>query len=176
MDDEDLTTANKVAGKTIRAESVLRILRIVSMTEAFHFFIDIGQCNGKSATSLANLYEKSRTIPLKSIGFHFKHTDFECLYQRDVGRRVPCRWNKQNWQACSGRSIENSLTKNSWKPPLLPQTVKTVKGHKRAPMNKLFSLDISILNDWYGCWHKTWKSMRDGKEFLHQLSQPFQGD
>ncbi len=63
--------------KAISAESVSKILRTVSMTEAFHFFTDIGQYNGKYAASLTDFSEKLKTIPVKSIEFHFKRGDFE---------------------------------------------------------------------------------------------------
>lgn len=75
----------KVTEKAISAESVSKILRTVSMTEAFHFFADIGQYDGKSATSLADFSEKLKTAPLKSIEFHVKRGDFERWIRETLG-------------------------------------------------------------------------------------------
>ncbi|MGB8780718.1 MAG: DUF5752 family protein [Candidatus Bathyarchaeia archaeon] len=74
-----------MAEKTISAELVSKILRTVSLTEAFHFFTDIGQYDGKSATSLADFSEKLKTAPLKSIEFHFKRGDFERWTRETLG-------------------------------------------------------------------------------------------
>jgi hypothetical protein len=78
-------TAKRVAGKIISAESVSEILRALPMKEAFHFFTDIGQNSGKSATSLDDFSEKLKTIPLKSIEFHFKRGDFERWIKETLG-------------------------------------------------------------------------------------------
>ena len=77
--------ARRVTGKTISAESVSGILRTVSMKEAFHFFTDIGQSSGKSATSLVDFSEKLKTVSLKSIEFHFKRGDFEKWIRETLG-------------------------------------------------------------------------------------------
>jgi hypothetical protein len=78
-------TARRVAGKTISTESVSEILRTVSMKEAFHFFTDIGQYSGKSATSLVDFSEKLKMVPLKSIEFHFERGDFERWIRETLG-------------------------------------------------------------------------------------------
>jgi hypothetical protein len=82
---EELTTTKKVIRKTISAELVSKILRTVSITEAFHFFTDVGQYDGKSATSLADFSEKLKTLSLKSIEFHFKRGDFERWIRETLG-------------------------------------------------------------------------------------------
>jgi hypothetical protein len=74
-----------VIRKTISAELVSKILRTISITEAFHFFTDIGQYDGKSATSLADFSEKLKTLSLKSIEFHFKRGDFERWIRETLG-------------------------------------------------------------------------------------------
>ncbi len=71
--------------KVISAESVSKILRTVSLTEAFHFFTDIGHYDGKSATSLADFSDKLKTVTLKSIEFHFKRGDFERWIRETLG-------------------------------------------------------------------------------------------
>ena len=72
-------------GQTVSAELASKILRTVSITEAFHFFTDIGQYNGKSAASLVDFSEKLKTVPLKSIEFHFKRGDFERWTRETLG-------------------------------------------------------------------------------------------
>jgi len=74
-----------VIRKTISAELVSKILRTVSITEAFHFFTDIGQYDGQSATSLADFSENLKTVSLKSIEFHFKRGDFERWIRETLG-------------------------------------------------------------------------------------------
>jgi hypothetical protein len=82
---EELTATKKVIRKTISAESVSKILRTVSITEAFHFSTDIGQYHRKSANSLADFSENLKTVPLKSIEFHFKRGDFERWIRETLG-------------------------------------------------------------------------------------------
>ena len=71
--------------KIISAESAPKILRTVPMTEAFHFFTDIGKYDGKSAASLADFSEKLKTVQLKSIEFHFRRGDFERWIRETLG-------------------------------------------------------------------------------------------
>lgn len=77
--------SGKPAAITISAELAAKILRTVSMTEAFHFFTDIEQDTGKSATSLADFPEKLKVVPLKSIEFHSKRGDFERWFRETLG-------------------------------------------------------------------------------------------
>ena len=69
----------------IDRELASRILRIVPIPEAFLFFTDIGQYNGEFAPSLADLCEKLKTTPLKSIEFHLKRGDFERWIRETLG-------------------------------------------------------------------------------------------
>jgi hypothetical protein len=77
--------SKKLAAMTISAELVSKILRSVSMAQAFHFFTDIGKDTGKSATSLADFLEKLALVPLKSIEFHFGRGDFERWFRETLG-------------------------------------------------------------------------------------------
>jgi hypothetical protein len=77
--------SKKPAAMTISTELVSKILRTVSITEAFHFFTDFGQDTGKSATSLADFSEKLKVVPLKSIEFHFGRGDFERWLREALG-------------------------------------------------------------------------------------------
>ena len=78
-------SSRKPVAITISAELVSKILRTVSMVEAFHFFTDIGQDTGKSATSLADFSEKIKVVPLKSIEFHFGRGDFGRWFRETLG-------------------------------------------------------------------------------------------
>jgi hypothetical protein len=78
-------TPRRVAGKTISTGSVSEMLRTVSIKEAFYFFTGIGQYSGKSATSLVDFSEKLKTVPLKSIEFHFERGDFERWIRETLG-------------------------------------------------------------------------------------------
>jgi hypothetical protein len=73
------------AKSRINRELASRILRTVPIPEAFLFFTDIGQYNGEFAPSLADLCEKLKKIPLKSIEFHFKRGDFERWIRDTLG-------------------------------------------------------------------------------------------
>jgi hypothetical protein len=77
--------ARKSVQKTVNAELASKILRTVPTREAFHFFIDIGQYDGKSATSLADFSEKLKTVQLKSIEFHSRRGDFERWIRETLG-------------------------------------------------------------------------------------------
>lgn len=77
--------SKKPAAIIISPELASKILRTVSMAEAFHFSTDIGQDTGKSATSLADFSEKLKAVPLKSIEFHFGRGDFERWFRETLG-------------------------------------------------------------------------------------------
>jgi len=53
------------------------VLRTVPQNEAFYFFEDIDRYTGKSAYSLAEFCDMTKTVDKKSIVFHFKRRDFE---------------------------------------------------------------------------------------------------
>jgi hypothetical protein len=75
----------KPVEKRISAELASKILRTVPRIEAFHFFTDIGKYDGKSAASLADFFEKLKTVQLKSIEFHFRRGDFERWIRETLG-------------------------------------------------------------------------------------------
>jgi hypothetical protein len=78
-----------IPGKRIEnvnvAESASRILRTLSGEEVFHFYTEIEENTGEFAVSLADFYEKLKTIPLKAIEFHFKRGDFERWIKETLG-------------------------------------------------------------------------------------------
>jgi alpha-amylase len=53
------------------------VLRTLPRNEAFYFFEDVDKYTGKSASSLAEFCDMTKTIDKKSIVFHFKRRDFE---------------------------------------------------------------------------------------------------
>ena len=68
---------NRCSGSRINSETASKILRTVSVQEAFLFFTDIGQYTGEFAQSLESFYDKIGNAPLKSLIFHQKRGDFE---------------------------------------------------------------------------------------------------
>ena len=66
-----------MAESSIKPELASRILRTVSYNNAFYFFTDIRQYDGKFAVNLADFCQKIETINVKSVDFHFKRQDFE---------------------------------------------------------------------------------------------------
>ena len=76
----------KKSGKSrVDSDLASRILRTVPVCEAFLFFTDIGQYEGEFAPSLSDFCEKLKTIPSKSIEFHFKRGDFERWTRETLG-------------------------------------------------------------------------------------------
>ena len=73
------------AKSRINQELASRILRTVPIQEAFLFFTDIGQYNGEFAPSLSDFCEKLKSVPLKSIEFHFKRGDYERWIRDTLG-------------------------------------------------------------------------------------------
>jgi hypothetical protein len=102
-------TAKKVIGQIISTESASKILRTVSITEAFHFFTDIGQYDGKSATSLADFSEKLKTVPLKSIEFHFKRGDFERWIREMLGDEYLANGISRISKSIQGEALRGSI-------------------------------------------------------------------
>jgi hypothetical protein len=63
--------------------TVSKILRSVPSHEGFHFFKAPGDSTGKVAISLADFVEKTRTVDIRSVNFHFPRQDFE-KWLRDI--------------------------------------------------------------------------------------------
>ena len=56
---------------------VSKILRTVSESEGFRFYLAIGKPTGESAMSLADLVEKLPSVDVQSVNFHYPRKDFE---------------------------------------------------------------------------------------------------
>jgi len=69
----------------IDSETASRILRSVSVQEAFLFFTDIGQYTGEFAQSLETFYDEISNVPLESLDFHFRRGDFEKWIKEMLG-------------------------------------------------------------------------------------------
>ncbi|MFC1487927.1 hypothetical protein ACFLRN_09620 [Thermoproteota archaeon] len=61
-----------------------KILRTVSLEEAFYFYYDIDQYSGFQATSLNDFVDNINTVNMKCIEFHLNRRDFE-LWIRSLG-------------------------------------------------------------------------------------------
>ena len=56
---------------------VSKILRTVSESEGFHFYLAIRKPTGESAMSLADFVEKLASVDVQSVNFHYPRKDFE---------------------------------------------------------------------------------------------------
>lgn len=70
-----------------------KVLRNLPENEAFYFFEDIDRYTGKSASSLAEFCEITKTVDNKSIIFHFDRQDFvrwakETLHDPKLAKRI----------------------------------------------------------------------------------------
>jgi alpha-amylase len=61
------------------------VLRVVSVPDAFLFFINAERYTGEFATSLTDLLRKIDRVPLESVEFHFQRGDFEKWVGRTLG-------------------------------------------------------------------------------------------
>ena len=62
-----------------------RVLRVVSVPDAFLFFVNAERYTGEFATSLTDLLRKTDRVPLESVEFHFQRSDFERWVGRTLG-------------------------------------------------------------------------------------------
>lgn len=68
-----------------QADAAGKVLRVVSVPDAFLFFVDAERYTGEFATSLAGLLEKLGKVPVESVEFHFGRGDFEKWVGRTLG-------------------------------------------------------------------------------------------
>jgi uncharacterized C2H2 Zn-finger protein len=61
----------------------LQELSAVQFEKGFHFYTELDQYTGVSATSLSEFQEKISTVPSKSVTFHFQRQDYQKWF-RDV--------------------------------------------------------------------------------------------
>ena len=68
-----------------RENATERVLRVVSVPDAFLFFIDAERYTGEFATSLTDLLRKTDRVPLESVEFHFQRSDYVKWVGRTLG-------------------------------------------------------------------------------------------
>jgi len=71
-----------------REYTAVNVSRVVSVPDAFLFFVDAERYTGEFATSLTDLLKKLDKVPLESIEFHFRRGDFEKWVGRTIGDEV----------------------------------------------------------------------------------------
>ena len=102
---------------TVNAEEVLRTL---PQNKAFHFFEDINEYTGKSASNLVEFCEMAKTVNKNSITFHFERHDFErwtkeTLHDPTLARRISKLKKSQSEGELSeekARTLIYQITKN----------------------------------------------------------------
>lgn len=101
--------AKKIARSRIDLGLASRILRTVPTCDAFLFFTDIGQYEGEFAPSLFDFCEKLKTIPLKSIEFHFKRGDFERWTRETLGDEYLAKRISKIERSTQGEELRTTL-------------------------------------------------------------------
>ena len=97
---------------TLNAKEVLRTL---PQNKAFHFFEDINEYTGKSASNLVEFCDMTKIVNEKSITFHFKRHDFErwtdeTLHDPTLARRISKLKKSQSEEKV--RTLIHNITKN----------------------------------------------------------------
>jgi len=72
----------------ISDSKIVKILSRVQHDKEFHFFNDLGQNTGETATSLETFAQKLEKINSDSVKFHFQRKDFQNWIQTTVGDGV----------------------------------------------------------------------------------------
>lgn len=72
----------------ISDSKIVKILSSVPRDKGFHFFTDLGQDTGETATSLEMFAQKLEKINANSVMFHFQRKDFQNWMQTTVGDGV----------------------------------------------------------------------------------------
>lgn len=83
---DELKVMKKARAIKVNNEEIAsKIPRTVLHDKAFYFFTGVGQYSGEFAVSLADFYQKLKTIDIKSLDFHFKRRDFEKWIRGTIG-------------------------------------------------------------------------------------------
>ena len=72
----------------ISESKIVKILSTVPHDKGFHFFTDLGQNTGETATSLETFAQKLEIVSADSVKFHFQRKDFQNWIQTTVGDGV----------------------------------------------------------------------------------------
>jgi len=71
--------------QNISDSKIVKILSTVPIGKGFHFFVDLDQNTGETATSLETFAQKLERIGADSVKFHFQRKDFQNWIQTTVG-------------------------------------------------------------------------------------------
>jgi len=74
--------------QNISDSKIVKILSTVSYDKGFHFFTNLDQNTGETATSLETFAQKLEIISADSVKFHFQRKDFQSWIQTTVGDNV----------------------------------------------------------------------------------------
>jgi len=74
--------------QNISDSKIVKILSTVSYDKGFHFFTNLDQNTGETATSLETFAQKLEIISADSVKFHFQRKDFQNWIQTTVGDGV----------------------------------------------------------------------------------------
>ena len=74
--------------QNISDSKIVKILSEVPHDREYHFFTDLGQNTGETATSLETFAQKLEIISADSVKFHFQRKDFQNWIQTTVGDGV----------------------------------------------------------------------------------------
>ena len=74
--------------QNISDSKIVKILSTVPIGKGFHFFVDLDQNTGETATSLETFAQKLERIGADSVKFHFQRKDFQNWIQTTVGDDV----------------------------------------------------------------------------------------
>ena len=74
--------------QNISDSKIVKILSTVSYDKGFHFFTNLDQNTGETATSLETFAQKLEKVSADSVKFHFQRKDFQNWIQTTVGDGV----------------------------------------------------------------------------------------
>ena len=74
--------------QNISDSKIVKILSTVSYDKGFHFFTNLDQNTGETATSLETFAQKLEIVSADSVKFHFQRKDFQNWIQTTVGDGV----------------------------------------------------------------------------------------
>ena len=120
------------------------VLRSLPQNEAFHFFVDINDYTGKSATNLVEFCNMIKTVNEKSITFHFERYDFQrwtggTLHDPTLARRINKLKKSQTEEQLSEEKVRTlicNITKNRIKELKNRLPNKRQKTHSKSTKAK----------------------------------------
>jgi hypothetical protein len=69
----------------LNKETISKILRSVSESEGFHFYLAIGEPTGVTAVNLMEFVEKLSSVEVQSVNFHYARKDFQKWIREILG-------------------------------------------------------------------------------------------